>query len=53
MEKNKNEKRYDITVVGGGLAGKLMVSILMKSCIFKKNTLCWINPEKKISKDKR
>ena len=53
MEKNKNEKQYDITVVGGGLAGKLMVSILMKSCIFKKNKLCWINPEKKISKDKR
>ena len=30
-----------------------MVSLLIKSNIFKKNKLCWINTEKKISKDKR
>ena len=24
MTKNKNEKNYDITIVGGGLTGKLM-----------------------------
>lgn len=53
MEKNENTKRYDVTVVGGGLTGKLMVAILIKSGIFDKNKLCWINTEKKISEDKR
>ena len=53
MKKNENEKQYDVTVIGGGLTGKLMISILIKSGIFEKNKLCWINTEKKISKDKR
>ena len=30
-----------------------MISILLKSKIFNKNKLCWINTEKKISEDKR
>ena len=53
MKKNGNEKQYDVTVIGGGLTGKLMISILIKSGIFEKNKLCWINTEEKISKDKR
>ena len=53
MKKNENEKQYDVTVIGGGLTGKLMISILIKSGIFEKSKLCWINTEKKISKDKR
>ena len=53
MKKNKKEKNYDVTVVGGGLAGKLMISILIKSNIFNKKKLCWINTEKKISEDQR
>ena len=52
MKQNENEKKYDVTVVGGGLTGKLMISILIKSGIFKKNKLCWINTEKENSKDK-
>ncbi len=53
MKKKDNEKQFDVTVIGGGLTGKLMVTLLIKSNIFKKNKLCWINTEKKISKDKR
>ena len=53
MEKFKNKKQYDVAVVGGGLTGKLMISILIKSGIFDKNKLCWINTEKAISEDKR
>ena len=34
MKKNGNEKKFDVTVIGGGLTGKLMISILIKSGIF-------------------
>ena len=53
MTKIKNEKLYDIAIVGGGLTGKLMASILVNSGIIQKNKLCWINNENKLSKDKR
>ena len=53
MEKFKNKKQYDVAVVGGGLTGKLMISILIKSGIFDKNKLCWINTEKNNNKDRR
>ena len=53
MIKNKNEKKYDITIIGGGLTGKLMASILVNSKIIPKKKLCWINTEKKSSIDKR
>ena len=53
MKVIKNKKQYDVTVVGGGLTGKLMISILVKSGIFEKQKLCWINTEKKFSEDKR
>ena len=52
MKKNENEKQYDVTVIGGGLTGKLMISILIKSGIFEKSKLCWINTEKKLVKIK-
>ena len=53
MKKNKNHTQYDITVIGGGLTGKLMISILIKSGFFKKNKLCWINTEKENNEDQR
>ena len=39
MKKSENEKRYDVTVIGGGLTGKLMIAILIKSGIFQKSKL--------------
>ena len=53
MKEIKNKKQYDVTVVGGGLTGKLMISILVKSGIFEKKKLCWINTEHEVSEDKR
>ncbi len=53
MRKIKKDKKFDITVVGGGLTGTLMVSILINSGIVEKNKLCWINTDRKISTDKR
>ena len=43
MRKNEYIKDYDITIVGGGLTGKLMLSLLINSGLFIKNQLCWIN----------
>jgi 2-polyprenyl-6-methoxyphenol hydroxylase-like FAD-dependent oxidoreductase len=53
MNKNQNEKQYDVTVIGGGLTGKLMIYLLIESGFFDKNRLCWINTEQKNNKDKR
>ena len=39
MKEIKNKKQYDITVVGGGLTGKLMILILIKSGIFEKKKI--------------
>ena len=47
MEKNKKHKQYDVTVVGGGLTGKLMISILIKSgLLIKKNYVGLIQKNK-------
>ena len=53
MSETKNKKDYDVAIVGGGLTGKLMASILISSGIISKQRLCWINAESKLSKDKR
>ena len=53
MIKNKNEENYDVTIVGGGLTGKLMASILVNSKIIPEKKLCWINTDSKSSIDKR
>ena len=53
MKKNETHKHFDVTVVGGGLTGKLMISILINSGLFKKSKLCWINTETKNNGDKR
>ncbi len=53
MIKNKNEENYDVTIVGGGLTGKLMASILVNSNIIAKKKLCWIDTDNKSSIDKR
>ena len=31
MRKNEYTKKYDITIIGGGLTGKLMLSFLQKT----------------------
>ncbi len=53
MIKNKNEENYDVTIVGGGLTGKLMASILVNSNIILEKKLCWINTDNESSIDKR
>ena len=46
MKSLVNDKFYNITVIGGGLTGKLMVSLLLKSKNIDSNKLCWINLNK-------
>ena len=53
MIKNEDTKNYDITIVGGGLTGKLMLSVLINSGMFEKNKLCWINSDNENLKDVR
>ena len=53
MKNLTNEKFYTITVIGGGLTGELMVSLLLKSNLINPKELCWINLNKKKSKDSR
>ena len=53
MRKNEYTKRYDITIVGGGLTGKLMLSLLQNCNIFDQNKLCWINTDNENNKDVR
>ena len=53
MIKNNNEKNFDITIVGGGLTGKLMAYIIIKSNVVPKKRLCWINTENQSNIDKR
>jgi 2-polyprenyl-6-methoxyphenol hydroxylase-like FAD-dependent oxidoreductase len=53
MRKNEYTKNYDITIVGGGLAGKLMLSLLINCGAFDENKLCWINKDNENFKDVR
>ena len=53
MKKNRYTKNYNITIVGGGLAGKLMLAVLINSGVFDKNKLCWINTDDENFKDVR
>ena len=53
MRKNKYTKNYDITIVGGGLAGKLMLAVLINCGEFNENKLCWINTDNENFKDVR
>ena len=53
MQNLVKEKFYTITVIGGGLTGELMVSLLLKSNLINPKKLCWINLNKKKSKDAR
>ena len=53
MVKNECTNNYDITIVGGGLTGKLMLSVLTNCDLFKENNLCWINTDDKNYKDTR
>ena len=47
MKNSANDEFYTITVIGGGLTGNLMVSLLLKSNNIAANKLCWINLNKK------
>ena len=53
MKKNECTKYYDITIVGGGLTGKLMLSMLTNCNLFNENKLCWINTDNENYKDVR
>ena len=53
MKKNRYTKKYDITIIGGGLTGKLMLSLLQNCKIFDENKLCWINIDNQNYKDVR
>ena len=53
MQNLVKEKSYTITVIGGGLTGELMISLLLKSNLINPKELCWINLNKKKSKDAR
>ena len=53
MIKKECTKNYDITIVGGGLTGKLMLSMLTNCNLFNENKLCWINTDNKNYKDVR
>ena len=37
MVKNEYKKHYDITIVGGGLAGRLMLAVLINCGVFDEN----------------
>ena len=39
MKKNRYTKNYNITIVGGGLAGKLMLAVIINSGLFDENKL--------------
>ena len=53
MRKNEFTKNYDVTIVGGGLAGKLMLAVLINCGVFDENKLCWINTDDENFKDVR
>ena len=53
MRKNEHTKNYDIASVGGGLAGKLMLAVLINCNVFNENKLCWINTDDENFKDVR
>jgi len=53
MKKNKYTENYDITIVGGGLAGKLMLAMLINCGEFNENKLSWINTDNENFKDVR
>ncbi len=53
MKSLVDNKFYTITVVGGGLTGQLMVALLLNRNFLDPNKLCWINTNKKKSKDTR
>ena len=46
-------KFFALTVIGGGLTGQLMVSLLLKNKFISPDQLCWINLNAKRSKDNR
>ena len=53
MKKNEYKKNYDITIVGGGLAGKLMLAVLINCGLFDEKKLCWINTDNENYQDVR
>ena len=53
MKSLVDNKFYTITVVGGGLTGKLMVAMLTNCNLFDENKLCWINTDNQNFEDVR
>ena len=44
---------FDITVVGGGLTGSLMIYLLLSNKKLSKSKICWIKPKDKNLTDDR
>ncbi len=53
MIKNEHKKHYDITIVGGGLAGRLMLAVIINCGAFDEKKLCWINTDNENFRDVR
>ena len=53
MEDLEINKFFTLTVIGGGLTGQLMVSLLLKNRFLSPDQLCWINLNAKKSEDTR
>ena len=47
MQELPQEFFHKICVIGGGLTGAIMLLLLKKSNLFKKNEIAWIKPKEK------
>jgi Icc-related predicted phosphoesterase len=50
MQELPQEFFHKICVIGGGLTGAIMLLLLKKSNLFKKNEIAWIKPKEKKTK---
>lgn len=53
MQELPQEFFHKICVIGGGLTGAIMLLLLKKSNLFKKNEIAWIKPKEKKQSDLR
>ena len=53
MQELPQEFFHKICVIGGGLTGAIMLLLLKKSNLFKKNEIAWIKPKEKKQNDLR
>ena len=53
LSKKQDEYFHKVCVIGGGLTGAIMLLLLKKSNLFKKNEIAWIKPKEKKQSDLR